>query len=95
MYSPGPHAASPAHVSRQDERAPSSPTTANAIQDGTRAEPFLCTYPRSWMVPMIDEYVDGRPIPNSSNVFTSEASVYRAGGLVVCPSGRSSVAVSD
>ena len=35
------------------------------------------------MVPTMDAKVEGRPIPFSSNDFTSDASVYRAGGLVV------------
>ena len=39
---------------------------------------------------MIDAYVDGRPIPSSSSVFTSDASVYRGGGCVKCCSGRTS-----
>ena len=42
---------------------------------------------------MIDEYVDGRPMPSSSSALISDASVYRAGGLVVCPSAVSSVGV--
>ena len=36
---------------------------------------------------MIDAYVDGRPMPSSSSRLTSEASVYRAGGWVVWPTG--------
>ena len=36
---------------------------------------------------MIDAYVEGRPIPSSSSVLTSEASVNRGGGCVKCCSG--------
>ena len=32
-------------------------------------------------------YVDGRPTPSSSMALTSDASVYRAGGCVVCEPG--------
>ena len=32
-------------------------------------------YSRSWMVERICAYVDGRPMPRSSRVLTSEASV--------------------
>ena len=39
---------------------------------------------------MIEAYVDGRPTPNSSIRLTSEASVKRAGGWVVWPSGSTS-----
>ena len=39
---------------------------------------------------MIDAYVDGRPIPSSSSVFTSDASENRGGGWVKCCSGRTS-----
>jgi hypothetical protein len=46
------------------------------------------------MVLMIDAYVEGRPIPRSSSALTSDGSVNRGGGLVVWPSGRSSVAVT-
>jgi hypothetical protein len=42
------------------------------------------TYSRSWMVERICAYVDGRPIPCSSSVLTSEASVKRGGGWVKC-----------
>ena len=45
------------------------------VQVGTRGWPFFHTYPRSWIVCMIDAYVDGRPMPCSSSRFTSEASV--------------------
>ena len=38
------------------------------------------------MVSRMDANVDGRPIPFSSNVFTREASVNRAGGFVLCDS---------
>ncbi len=45
-------------------------------QEGrTSAVPFLNTYPRSRIVPMIDAYVDGRPISRSSSSLTSDASV--------------------
>ncbi len=47
-----------------------SPTTENATHDGTSAEPFFHTYPRSWMVLMIEAYVDGLPIPSSSSLLT-------------------------
>ena len=33
--------------------------------------PRLNTYPRSWIVCMIDAYVDGRPMPSSSIALTS------------------------
>ena len=33
---------------------------------------------------MIDAYVEGLPIPSSSNFFTRLASVYRGGGRVKC-----------
>ena len=39
---------------------------------------------------MIEAYVEGRPTPNSSIRFTSEASVNRAGGCVMWPSGMTS-----
>ncbi len=42
---------------------------------------------------MIDEYVDGRPMPSSSIALTSDASVYRAGGWVVCPIASSASAL--
>ena len=41
---------------------------------------------------MIEEYVDGRPIPRSSSALISDASVYRAGGLVAWPSAVNRVA---
>ncbi len=41
-------------------------------------------------MPIVDAYVDGRPMPSSSIVFTSEASVKRGGGCVKCCSGRTS-----
>src|SRR2546421_6652350 len=66
--------------------------TANAMNDGTSAWPRLNTYPRSWMVAMMLAYVDGRPMPSSSSALTSDASVYRAGGWVTCPVGRSASA---
>ena len=53
----------------------SSPTTAKARNDGIRAWPRLNTYPRSWIVCMIDAYVDGRPMPSSSIALTSDGSV--------------------
>ena len=62
------------------------PTTAKATHEGTSALPREYTYPRSWIVLMIDAYVDGRPMPRSSIFFTSDASVKRAGGLVEWPS---------
>ena len=36
---------------------------------------------------MIEAQVDGRPIRSSSSFLTNDASVYRAGGVVVCPTG--------
>ena len=33
------------------------------------------------IVEIVGAYVDGRPIPSSSNFFTKEASVYRAAAL--------------
>ena len=39
---------------------------------------------------MIDAYVDGRPMPSSSSVLTSDASEKRGGGCVKCCSGRTS-----
>ena len=44
---------------------------------------------------MIEAYVLGRPMPSFSRALTSEASVYRAGGLVKCCSGRMSTVASD
>lgn len=44
------------------------------------------------IVEIVAAYVEGRPMPSSSRVFTSEASVYRAGGVVVCPSAVTSEA---
>ncbi len=44
------------------------------------------------MVRRIEAYVDGRPMPRSSSALTSDGSVYRAGGCVVCPFGSSSTA---
>ncbi len=61
--------------------------TAKAVHVGTSAWPFFHTYPRSWIVWMIDAQVEGRPMPSSSSRLTSDASVYRAGGDVVWPSG--------
>ena len=49
--------------------------------------PIFCTYCRSWMVLMIAEYVEGRPMPRSSSSFTSDASLKRGGGSVKCCSG--------
>lgn len=49
--------------------------TAKASHVGTRALPFLRTYPRSWIVLIVEAYVEGRPMPSSSIFFTSEASV--------------------
>ena len=43
---------------------------------------------------MIGAYVLGRPMPSFSRALTSEASVYRAGGLVKCCSGRMSTVAS-
>ena len=48
------------------------------------------TYPRSSSVEIVGAYVDGRPIPFSSNAFTRLASVKRGGGCVKCCSGSSS-----
>src|SRR5437763_17217720 len=45
------------------------------------------------MVERIEAYVDGRPMPSSSSALTRLASVYRGGGLVLCPSGESSAAL--
>ena len=50
-------------------------TTANARNDGTSADPRFTTYPRSTIVPMIEAYVDGRPMPRSSSALTRLASV--------------------
>ncbi len=69
--------------------------TAKARKDGTRADPFFHTYPRSTIVPMIAAYVEGRPMPSSSSLAVSDASVNRAGGFVLCPSASMLVAVSD
>jgi hypothetical protein len=49
--------------------------TAKASQLGTSAEPRLLTYPRSWIVPIVEAYVDGRPMPRSSIALTRVASV--------------------
>ena len=38
------------------------------------------------MVPIIEAKVEGLPIPFSSSAFTNDASVYLAGGLVLCDS---------
>ncbi len=43
---------------------------------------------------MIVAYVEGRPISRSSSSLISEASVYRAGALVECPSASISLAAS-
>ena len=39
------------------------------------AWPRFTTYPRSWIVCMIEAYVEGRPMPSSSSALTSDASV--------------------
>ena len=54
------------------------------------AECSLCEL----IVSMVGAYVDGRPMPRSSSALISDASVYRGGGLVVCPSAVRSVAVT-
>ena len=41
------------------------------------------------IVPRIDAYVEGRPMPSSSRVLMSEASVKRGGGWVKCCLGSS------
>ena len=38
----------------------------------------------------MDAYVEGLPIPFASNVFTREASVYLAGGFVLCSTAERS-----
>ncbi len=63
------------------------------MNDGTSALPRLNTYPRSWIVPRIEAYVDGRPTPSSSSRLIKLASVNRAGGAVLWPLGSSSSAV--
>src|ERR1019366_5214723 len=55
----------------------------------------LVTYSRSTIVEMIAAYVDGRPIPFSSNSFTNVASVYRGGGSVKCCSERDGAFVTQ
>ena len=46
------------------------------------------------IVEMMLAYVDGRPISLASRVRTSDASVYRAGGWVSCPSACTATACS-
>ena len=41
----------------------------------------LIIYPLAWIVEMVGAKVEGLPIPFSSNIFTRDASVYRAGGF--------------
>ena len=55
---------------------------ANAVSVGTSADARFETYPRSWIVEMIEAYVEGLPMPSSSRRLISEASVNLAGGLV-------------
>ena len=64
------------------------------MKEGTSALPFFHTYPRSWIVCMIEAKVEGRPMPSSSRRATRLGSVYRDGGLVVCPLASSSRASS-
>ena len=49
---------------------------------GTSCFFSLKTYPLSIIVEIVGEYVLGLPMPSSSSVLTSEASVYLAGGSV-------------
>ena len=58
--------------------------TTKPTSSGTSARASLRTYLRSMSVEIVGAYVDGRPIPCSSSVFTSDASVKRAGGCVKC-----------
>ena len=39
------------------------------------------TYSRCWMVEMVGAYVDGRPIPSSSNLRTQDLLPYSVGAL--------------
>ena len=58
---------------------------------GRTGGPRRRTYPRSWIVEMIDDACDGRPPDaSSSSVLTSDASEKRGGGCVKCCSGRTS-----
>src|SRR5206468_2850823 len=54
--------------------------TTKPTSSGNKALPSLRTYFRSTSVEIVGAYVDGRPIPNSSSVLTSDASVKRGGG---------------
>src|SRR6266480_4017107 len=58
--------------------------TTKPTSSGVSARPSFRTYLRSTSVEIVGAYVDGRPIPNSSSVFTSDASVKRGGGCVKC-----------
>src|SRR5207237_1235798 len=58
--------------------------TTKPTSSGNKALPSLRTYFRSTSVEIVGAYVDGRPIPNSSSVLTSDASVKRGGGCVKC-----------
>ena len=54
----------------------------------------LVTYVLRCIVPIILAKVEGRPIPCASSSLTREASVNRAGGLVICSSADKSLQVS-
>src|SRR5215472_12853136 len=47
---------------------------------GEKRRSFIVAYQRACSVEMIAAYVDGRPIPCSSSIFTRDAWLYRGGG---------------
>ena len=60
--------------------------TASPKNVGINFPLLRSTYPLLTIVPIIDANVEGRPIPFSSSDLTRDASVYLAGGLVLCSS---------
>ena len=49
--------------------------TTSPVSVGVKRLSSSVTYCRRWIVSMIEAYVDGRPMPSSSSVLTSDASL--------------------